>query len=139
MGFKYSSGGAHFEVKEICTIHRPRQRARTDVSAPTRGLFFFFLATPGDILGPQPVMETMLHAMEAWSQLLDLQGCLPGDFFKASSPWGLLWCSFRRRISYAALGGPSDTTCFSGLSVCPSLPGDAAPPRQGQPRVVSVP
>ena len=46
------------------------------------GDFSLILAAPGDILGPQPVMETMLHAVEAWSQLWDPQGCLPGDFLK---------------------------------------------------------
>ena len=75
--------------------------------------FSLILAAPGDILGPQPVMETMLHAVEAWSQLWDPQGCLPGDFFKASSFWGLFWGSFMRWISYVALGGPSYTTCLT--------------------------
>ena len=84
-------------------------------------------------------METMLHAMEVWSQLRDPQGCLPGHFFKASSFWGLFWCSFMRWISYVALGGPSYTTCFTGLSTCPPLLGDVAPLRQGHPRLVFVP
>lgn len=116
-------------VKEICTIHRPWRRAEL-VSVHQQGTLLFFFATPGDILGPQPVMETMLHAVRRMSHLLDLR-MSPGDFLKQAPPGSLLWCSFRRRISYAAAGGPSDTTRFSGLSVCPSLPGDTAPPRQG--------
>lgn len=114
----------HSEGLELTSVHQPD---------------FFFGGHSRRYLRSTTSDQTRAPCSGSMEQQLDHQGHPPGDFFEASSFWGLFWCFFMRWISSAALRGPSYATCFTGLSMSPPLLGDVAPPGQGHPRLVFVP